>query len=81
MYKIDNELLKVPRKNIFPGIYLSVFFVSQCKILNELSKCKPGTISVDGISPYMLIFVLQFCLNDIVEKFNCIVSNKQFPDT
>ena len=47
---------------------------------NEFSKRKSGTNSVYGISPNILIFVLHFCLNDILELFNCIVSNKQFPD-
>ena len=77
MFKIDNDPLNVPRKSSFLGIYLSAIFISQCEILNELSKCKLGTNSVDG---NILIFVLQFCLNDIVELFKYIVSNKQFPD-
>ena len=45
-----------------------------------LGKCKSGTNSVDGVAPNRLIFVLQFCLKDIVQIFNYIVSNKQFPD-
>ena len=79
-YKKDNEPLNVPSENFFPEIYLSDIFVSQCEILDELSKCKSGANSVEGISPNILILVLQFCLNDIVELFNCIVSNEQFPN-
>ena len=80
MYNIDNELMNVPSENIFPGIYLSDFFVSQCEILNELSKCKSGSNLVDGKSLNILIFVLQFCLKDFVELFHCIVSKKESPD-
>ena len=43
-----------------------------------MGKCKSGTNPVDGISPNILVIVLQFCLNDIVELFICIISNKQF---
>ena len=59
---------------------MSGIFVLQCKILNELIKYKSGRISPDGKSPSLLIFVFQFCLNDIVQQLNCLVSYKQFPD-
>ena len=72
--------MNVPSEHIFPGIYLSDVFVSQCKIFQELSKGKSGSNSVDDISANIIIFLLQFCLNDIVEMFNCRASNKQFPD-
>ena len=73
--------MNVPSESMFPGIYLSDIIVSQCEDLKELSKCKSGTNSVEGVAPNMLIFVLQFCLNYNVEVLNYIVSNKQFTDS
>ena len=56
VYKIDNKTLNVSGESIFPGIHLSDFYVSQCKILSKLSKCEPGENSVDSIS--LNIFIL-----------------------
>ena len=78
VYKIDNERLTFPSESIFPVICLTDFFISLWENLNEYNKCKSGTNSVDGISPNIIILVLQFCLYDIFELFNCIVSDKHF---